>query len=150
MKNKRYNIIIVMSEFNGTITDGLLRGAKEAFNDNNGKTLTIIKVPGAFEIPATIKKVASKLKPDAIVTLGAIIKGETKHFDFISAECTRAIQNLTLEFDMPIMFGVLTTENVNQAIERSTINNKGHEVMDAAFKMIKVVEDINLENNEGL
>ena len=75
MKNKRYNIIIVMSEFNGTITDGLLRGAKEAFNDNNGKTLTIIKVPGAFEIPATIKKVASKLKPDAIVTLGAIIKG---------------------------------------------------------------------------
>ena len=139
-----------MSEFNGTIADGLLRGAKEAFNDNNGKTLTIIKVPGAFEIPATIKKVASKLKPDAIVTLGAIIKGETKHFDFISAECTRAIQNLTLEFDMPIMFGVLTTENVDQAIERSTINNKGHEVMDAAFKMIKVVKDINLKNNEGL
>ena len=150
MKNKRYNIIIVMSEFNGTISDGLLRGAEEAFNDNNGKSLTIIKVPGAFEIPATTKKVASKLKPDAIVTLGAIIKGKTKHFDFISAECTRAIQNLTLEFDIPIMFGVLTTENVDQAIERSTINNKGYEVMDAAFKMIKVVEDINLENKEGL
>ena len=150
MKNKRYDIIIVMSEFNGSITDGLLGGAKEAFNNNNGKSLTIIKVPGAFEIPSTTKKVASKLKPDAIVTLGAIIKGETKHFDFISAECTRAIQNLTLEFDIPIMFGVLTTENLDQAIERSTTNNKGYEVMDAAFKMLKVVEDMNLENNEGL
>mgnify|MGYP006141657767 FL=1 len=147
---KKYHIAIVMSEFNRSVTDGLLIGAEEAFNKNGGLDLTIIRVPGAFEIASTTKKVASKLKPDAIVTLGAIIKGETSHFDFISAECTRAIQQLTLEFDIPIMFGVLTTENADQAIERSTTNNKGYEVMDAAFKMIRVVEGIKLEHKEGL
>ena len=142
MSNKKHNIIIVISEFNKTITDGLLDGAKQAFDDNNGKDLTIIKVPGAFEIPATAKLAALKLNPDAIVTLGAVIKGETKHFDFISMECTRAIQDLTLEFDIPIMFGVLTTENLEQAIERSTSNNKGYEVMDAGFKMIETFKEI--------
>ena len=143
MSKKIYNIVIVISEFNKVVTDGLLDGAKKAFNDNNGKELTIIKVPGAFEIPAATKKVASELNPDAIVTLGAIIKGETKHFDYISTECSRAIQELTLKFDIPIMFGVLTTENAEQAIERSSRNNKGYEVMEAAFKMIntfKVIE----------
>ena len=142
IKIKKYHIVLVMSRFNKTVTDGLLKGAEQAFSDNNGKKLTIIKVPGAFEIPATTKKVVSKLTPDAVVTLGAIIKGETRHFDFISSECTRAIQDLTLEFDIPIMFGVLTTENVEQAIERSTKNNKGYEVMDAAFKMIETFKGI--------
>lgn len=137
-----------MSEFNTVVTEGLLKGAKEAFNENNGGELTIVKVPGAFEIPATTKKIASKLKPDAIVTLGAIIKGETKHFDFISAECSRAIQELALDLEIPIMFGVLTTENADQAIERSTTNNKGYEVMDAAFKMIKTFKDIELSSEK--
>ena len=148
MSNTNYHIAIVISEFNKIVTDGLLKGAKEAFNKNNGKELSVIKVPGAFEIPATTKKVASQLNPDAIVTLGAIIKGETKHFDFISTECSRAIQELTLELDIPIMFGVLTTENSDQAIERSTKNNKGYEVMDAAFKMIKTFKDIELSSEK--
>ena len=111
MKTKKYNIVIVVSEFNKIISDGLLTGAQRAFDENNGKNLKIIRVPGAFEIPATVKKVAYKLNPDAIVTLGAVIKGETKHFNFIASECTRAIQELTMEFDFPIMFGVLTTKN---------------------------------------
>ena len=89
-----------------------------------------------------MKKVANTLNPDAIVTLGAVIKGETKHFDFIASECTRAIQDLTLKFDFPIMFGVLTTKNVKQAIDRSTKNNKGYEVMNSAFKMIKTFKEI--------
>ena len=148
MENEKYHIVVVMSTFNETITDGLLNGAIKAFNDNNGRDLTTIKVPGAFEIPATTKKVASKIKPDAIVTLGAVIKGETRHFDFISSECTRAIQNLTLEFDIPIMFGVLTTDNAEQAIQRSTTNNKGYEVMDAAFKMIEIFKDIELSSKK--
>ena len=148
MSNTNYHIAIVISEFNKIVTDGLLKGAKEAFNKNNGKELSVIKVPGAFEIPATTKKVASQLNPDAIVTLGAIIKGETKHFDFISTECSRAIQELTLELDIPIMFGVLTTENSDQAIERSTKNNKGYEVMDAAFKMIRTFKDIELSSEK--
>ena len=148
MSNKNSHIAIVISEFNEIVTNGLLRGAKDAFSENNGKKLTVIKVPGAFEIPATTKRVASQLNPDAIVTLGAIIKGETKHFDFISAECSRAIQELTLELDIPIMFGVLTTENADQAIERSTTNNKGYEVMDAAFKMIETFKGIKLSSEK--
>lgn len=141
MKNK-YHIVVVISEFNKPITDGLLDGAQRAFNDCNGEKLSIIKVPGAFEIPATAKKVAESMKPDAIVTLGAVIKGETRHFDFISAECTRAIQSLTLEFKMPIIFGVLTTENSKQALERSGKKDKGYEVMESAFKMIETFKDI--------
>ena len=95
MKNN-YNIVIVVSEFNNKVTEQLTNGAKRAFSENSKGNLSIITVPGAFEIPATVKKVAEKMNPDAIVTLGAVIKGETKHFDFISQECTRAIQNLTL------------------------------------------------------
>ena len=103
MKNN-YNIVIVVSEFNNKVTEQLTNGAKRAFSENSKGNLSIITVPGAFEIPSTVKKVAEKMRPDAIVTLGAVIKGETKHFDFISQECTRAIQNLTLEFEMPIIF----------------------------------------------
>jgi len=145
MKNK-YHIVVVISEFNKPVTDGLLDGAKRAFNDYNGKELSVIKVPGAFEIPSTTKKVAESIKPDAIVTLGAVIKGETRHFDFISAECTRAIQNLTLEFEIPIIFGVLTTENSKQALERSGKKDKGYEVMESAFKMIETFKDIEVSS----
>ena len=146
--NNKYHIVIVLSEFNNKISEGLLKGAKEAFTKNNGLDLDIFRVPGAFEIPSTVKKVALTIKPDAIVTLGAVIKGETKHFDFISSECTRAIQNLTLEFDIPIMFGVLTTNNIDQAIARSTTNNKGYEVMDSAFSMIEQNKLINSKKED--
>ena len=139
---KNYNIIIVVSEFNKIVTNQLTDGAKRAFTENSNGKVSIITVPGAFEIPATVKKVAEKISPDAFVTLGAVIKGETKHFDFISQECTRAIQNLTLEFEMPIIFGILTTDNVDQALERSGKKDKGHEVMMSAFKMISIFKDI--------
>ena len=146
MKNKKFNIVVVLSEFNNAVTEGLLSGAKKAFEDNNGKSLKIFRVPGAFEIPAAVEKVANTLNPDAIVTLGAVIKGETKHFDFIASECTRAIQDLTLKFDFPIMFGVLTTKNKQQAITRSTKTNKGYEVMESAFKMIHIFKEIDLSS----
>ena len=137
-----YHIVIVVSEFNKPVTDGLLDGAKRAFKDYNGEKLSVIKVPGAFEIAATTKMAAKTIRPDAIVTLGAVIKGETKHFDFIASECTRAIQDLTLLFDIPIIFGVLTTENAEQALERSEKKDKGYEVMESAFKMIQTFKDI--------
>ena len=142
MKNNNYHIAIVISEFNKPVTDQLLDGATRAFHDEDGGNLTVINVPGAFEIPATTKKVAQTIKPDAIVTLGAIIKGETKHFDFISTECTRAIQDLTLEFDIPIIFGVLTTENADQALDRAGKKDKGYEVMKSAFQMIRTFKEI--------
>ena len=142
MKKQNHNISIVISEFNKKVTDALLDGGKRAFNDYSSGNLSVIKVPGAFEIPSTVKKVASKSSVDAIVTLGAVIKGETKHFDFISSECTRAIQQLTLEFDIPIIFGVLTTENAKQALDRATKKDKGYEVMESAFHMIKTFKKI--------
>ena len=142
MKKQNHNISIVISEFNKKVTDALLDGAKRAFNDYSSGNLSVIKVPGAFEIPSTVKKVASKSSVDAIVTLGAVIKGETKHFDFISSECTRAIQQLTLEFDIPIIFGILTTENEKQALDRATKKDKGYEVMESAFHMIKTFKKI--------
>ena len=143
MKNKNYSIAIVVSEFNKGITNSLLDGAIRAFNDNKGKNLKIVRVPGAFEIPSTVKKVAVNLFPDAIVTLGAIIKGKTKHFELISSECTRGIQQLSLELDIPIIFGVLTTENEKQAIERATTKDKGYEVMCSAFSMIDTFKELN-------
>ena len=106
------------------------------------KNSVSLKFQGAFEIPATTKMAAKTIKPDAIVTLGAVIKGETKHFDFIASECTRAIQDLTLLFDIPIIFGVLTTENAEQALERSEKKDKGYEVMESAFQMIQTFKDI--------
>jgi len=142
MKKQNHNISIVISEFNKKVTDALLDGAQRAFDDYSNGNLSVIKVPGAFEIPSTVKKVASKSSTDAIVTLGAVIKGETKHFDFISSECTRAIQQLTLEFDIPIIFGVLTTENAKQALDRATKKDKGYEVMESAFHMIKTFKKI--------
>lgn len=142
INNKKYSIVIVVSEFNKSVSEALLDGAKRAFHDCGGGDLKIFRVPGAFEIASAVKVSANKLKPDAIVTLGCVIRGETKHFDFISSECTRSIQDLTLEFDIPIMFGVLTTENKQQAIERSLKKDKGYEVMSGAFQMIKTFEEI--------
>ena len=147
MSERKYNVSIVISQFNKKIIDGLLSGAKSAFEANNGKELTIYRVPGAFEIPSVTKKVAIETKPDAVVTLGAIIKGETQHFEYISSACTNGILDLSLKLELPILFGVLTTETLNQAIDRSTTNNKGYEVMDAAFNMIKVFKDI--ESSSG-
>lgn len=142
MKNKQYNIVIVVSEFNKLISDALLDGAKRSFIDNKGGLLKIYTVPGAFEIASTVKVAAEELNPDAIVTLGSVIRGETKHFDFISAECARSIQNLTLNLDIPVMFGVLTTENVKQAMDRAQTKDKGYEVMSGAFKMIDTFKEI--------
>ena len=146
MSSKKYNIAIVMSQFNKPIVDGLLSGAKKSFSENDGGKLSIYEVPGAFEIPAAVKRVAESKKPDAVVTLGAVIKGDTKHFDYISDACTNGVLNLTLELDIPVMFGVLTTETVSQAVDRSTKNNKGYEVMDAAFDMIRLFEDLKLSS----
>ena len=146
MSSKKYSIAIVMSKFNKPIVDGLLSGAKKSFSENDGEKLSIYEVPGAFEIPAAVKRVAESKKPDAVVTLGAVIKGDTKHFDYISDACTNGVLNLTLKLDIPVMFGVLTTETVSQAVDRSTKNNKGYEVMDAAFDMIRLFEDLKLSS----
>ena len=140
------NIAIVVSDFHSAITESLLIGAKEAYKSDGGKeaNLNIYHVPGAYEIPATVKQILINTKClDAIVTLGVVIRGETAHFDYVASECARGIGNLSIKYDIPIMFGVLTTENTKQALERAgEKNNKGWDVMQAAIKMINVYKEI--------
>ena len=131
---------IVVSRFNDLITSNLLVGALEGFKESrvNEENLKILKVPGAFEIPQAAKKLCSTgISIDAVVCLGAVIRGETSHFDYICAEASRGIGQVGLEFNIPVLFGVLTTENLEQAIARSGSgsSNKGRETALAAVEM---------------
>ena len=122
-----------------SIDTSLLVGALEGFKESrvNEENLKILKVPGAFEIPQAAKKLCSTGSIDAVVCLGAVIRGETSHFDYICAEASRGIGQVGLEFNIPVLFGVLTTENLEQAIARSGSgsSNKGRETALAAVEM---------------
>ena len=138
---------IVVSRFNDLITSNLLVGALEGFKESrvNEKNLKILKVPGAFEIPQAAKKLCSTgISIDAVVCLGAVIRGETSHFDYICAEASRGIGQVGLEFNIPVLFGVLTTENLEQAIARSGSgsSNKGRETALAAVEMAKLYKEM--------
>jgi 6,7-dimethyl-8-ribityllumazine synthase len=130
---------IVVSRFNDLITSNLLVGTLEGFKESgvDKGDLKILKVPGAFEIPQAAKKLCSTGSIDAVVCLGAVIRGETSHFDYICAEASRGIGQVGLEFNIPVLFGVLTTENLEQAIARSGSgsSNKGRETALAAVEM---------------
>ena len=138
---------IVVSRFNDLITSNLLLGALEGFKESrvNEENLKILKVPGAFEIPQAAKKLCSTgIGIDAVVCLGAVIRGETSHFDYICAEASRGIGQVGLEFNIPVLFGVLTTENLEQAIARSGSgsSNKGRETALAAVEMAKLYKEM--------
>tara|TARA_B100001765_G_scaffold21793_1_gene12484 strand:- start:43 stop:507 length:465 start_codon:yes stop_codon:yes gene_type:complete len=130
---------VVVSRFNDFITSNLLVGTLEGFKESgvDKADLKILKVPGAFEIPQAAKKLCSTGSIDAVVCLGAVIRGETSHFDYICAEASRGIGQVGLEFNIPVLFGVLTTENLEQAIARSGSgsSNKGRETALAAVEM---------------
>ena len=130
---------VVVSRFNDLITSNLLVGTLEGFKESgvDKADLKILKVPGAFEIPQAAKKLCSTGSIDAVVCLGAVIRGETSHFDYICAEASRGIGQVGLEFNIPVLFGVLTTENLEQAIARSGSgsSNKGRETALAAVEM---------------
>jgi len=138
-------ITIVAAEFNQVISQSLLDGAIDSFFFHGGKeeNLSIIRVPGAFEIPGTVKQILENQKPDAVVTLGAVIRGGTPHFDFVAGESSRGIAELSRQFDVPVLFGILTTNNFEQALERAGTksSNKGWEVMESAIKMVSVYRD---------
>ncbi len=130
---------VVVSRFNDFITSNLLVGTLEGFKESgvDKADLKILKVPGAFEIPQAAKKLCSTGSIDAVVCLGAVIRGETSHFDYICTEASRGIGQVGLEFNIPVLFGVLTTENLEQAIARSGSgsSNKGRETALAAVEM---------------
>lgn len=130
---------IVVSRFNDFITSNLLTGAMDVFIQYGVKEddLKVLKVPGAFELPQAARKLCSTGNFDAIVCLGAVIRGETSHFDYICAEASRGVGQVGLEFNIPVLFGVLTTENLEQAVARSGSgsSNKGRETALAAIEM---------------
>ena len=139
-------ISIVISEFNTKITKRLLEGAQKAFSNYKGlgSNLKIYRVPGAFEIPGTIQQIIKHKQPDAIVALGSVIRGETPHFDFIARESAHGISQISRKIDIPIINGILTTDNVEQALERSKLDgrNKGWDAMIAALQMISIYRKI--------
>ena len=131
-------IAIVASRFNEIITNKLLGGAIDSFvrHGGNENDITVAWVPGAFEIPLIAKKMAASKKYDAVVCLGAVIRGATPHFDMVANETTKGIAAVGLQSEVPVVFGVLTTDNIEQAVERagSKAGNKGFEAATTAIE----------------
>jgi 6,7-dimethyl-8-ribityllumazine synthase len=130
---------IIVSRFNSSVTERLLEGALEALKTHGGeeRDIDVVRVPGAFEIPLLAKKLAAGGKYDALICLGAVIRGDTPHFEYIAEAVTRGIGAVVLEHRLPISFGVLTTNNVEQAMERAGAKseNKGFEAALTAIEM---------------
>jgi 6,7-dimethyl-8-ribityllumazine synthase len=138
---------LVVSRFNDFISDRLARGAIDALVRSGGKEedVDIVKVPGAFELPLIAKKMAEKQSYHAIICLGAVIRGATPHFEYVSAEAAKGIAQASLETGVPITFGVITSDTLEQAIERagSKAGNKGWSAAVAAMEMANLVEILN-------
>ena len=143
---KGIKIGIVAGRFNEFITSKLVGGAVDVLkrNDVNDEDIDIAWVPGAFEIPLITKKMAESKKYDAIITLGAVIKGSTPHLDYVCAEVSKGVAQISLQTGLPIMFGVLTTNNIEEAIERAgtKAGNKGSDVAFGALEMIDLIKNI--------
>lgn len=137
---------IVASRFNDFITDKLVGGAVDALIRSGAATqdIDIVKVPGAFEIPLVAKKMAKKDKYHAVICLGAVIRGATPHFEYVSAEVTKGIAMVSLEFEIPVIFGIITTDTIEQAIERAgtKAGNKGWHAAVSAIEMANLIQDI--------
>ncbi|MBI3805746.1 MAG: 6,7-dimethyl-8-ribityllumazine synthase [Nitrospirae bacterium] len=129
---------IIVSRFNQSITDPLLKGALQLLEARGTgvEDIEIVRVPGAFELPGAAKKLGRLGRFDALICLGAVIKGETPHFHYISAEVSRGLGQLSLDLELPVIFGVLTTDSMSQALARSGDEiNKGTEAAMAAIEM---------------
>lgn len=136
-------ILIVVARFNDMITRSLLVGATDCLRDSGVKDshVMVVWVPGSFEIPVVAAKAARSGKYSAVICLGAVIRGETPHFDFVAGQAASGVMNIALETGIPVIFGVLTTDTIEQALARSGIKggNKGRDSAQAALEMIKVL-----------
>jgi 6,7-dimethyl-8-ribityllumazine synthase len=142
LQGQGVKVSIVVSRFNSFITDRLLDGALDGLRRHGveEKGITVIRVPGSFEIPLGVKRAAGQ-KVDAVIALGALIRGGTPHFDYLSAEVTKGVAQVMLETGIPVAFGVLTTDTVEQAIERAgtKAGNKGAEAAQSALEMVSLL-----------
>ncbi|BDQ27810.1 6,7-dimethyl-8-ribityllumazine synthase [Helicobacter heilmannii] len=135
-------VAVLVARFNHLITDRLVEGALDSFRRHGGdlKNLTLVKVPGAYELPFVLDKLLNAQKYDGVCVLGAVIRGSTPHFDYVSAEATKGIANTTLKYGLPVSFGLLTTDNIEQALERAgtKAGNKGVAAMDTLIELLSL------------
>jgi 6,7-dimethyl-8-ribityllumazine synthase len=139
-------VALVAARFNADIVAQMVAGAMAAWARQGGDAamLTLVRAPGAFELPLLARKLAASGRFDAIVALGCVIRGDTAHFDFVAGEAARGIADAARDTGVPVIFGVLTTENLEQALERASPDrmDKGGEAMDAALEMALVLDQI--------
>lgn len=142
--NGRYAIVV--GRWNAFVVESLLEGAVDSLTRHGvqDEDITIYRTPGAVEIPLTVQKVAETKKFDAIIALGAVIRGGTPHFEYVSNECSKGMAQVSLQHSIPVAFGVLTVDSIEQAIERSgtKAGNKGEEAAMSAFEMVNLVKAI--------
>jgi 6,7-dimethyl-8-ribityllumazine synthase len=144
--SKGYKFALIISRFNELISKKLLEGALDCLlrHDVKDKDISVIWVPGAFEIPLVAQKAAQTGKFDAVICLGALIRGATPHFEYISAEVTKGISQVSLQTGLPVIFGILTTDTIEQAVERAGTKsgNKGFSAATSALEMINLFKEL--------
>ena len=146
MNGENLKIAIVTSEFNGFITEQLLKGAEHTLLKYGvtASNIDSLHVPGAFELPLAAKKLAETGRYDSVITLGCVIRGATSHYDYVCAEAAKGISNASITIGIPVIFGVITTENIEQAIDRAgvKVGNKGSEAAITAIEMANKLKNI--------
>jgi len=140
-------IAIVISRFNSFINEQLLAGAVDTLKRTGqvkDENITVVRMPGAVELPLVTKRVAASKKYDAIIALGTVIRGGTPHFEFVANECNKGLAQVSLDYDVPVAFGVLTTDSIEQAIERAgtKMGNKGSEAALSSLEMVNVMAEL--------
>lgn len=143
VKGARFGIVI--TRWNSFVVENLLNGAVDALKRHGAdeSNIEVLYVPGAFEIPLAVKKMAASKKYDAIITLGAVIRGGTPHFEYVAGECVKGMASSMMQYEIPVAFGVLTVDNIEQAIERAgtKAGNKGEEAALSAIEMVNVLRN---------
>ncbi len=144
VKGARFGIAV--ARFNSFVVESLLEGAIDTLKRHGASDadIEVVRVPGAFELPLAIQRMANNKKYDAIIALGAVIRGGTPHFDFVAGECVKGMSSVSLQADIPVSFGVLTVDTIEQAIERSgtKAGNKGAEATLSAIEMVNLLKEI--------
>jgi 6,7-dimethyl-8-ribityllumazine synthase len=139
-------VCIVASRFNGFIVEQLQAGAIDALvrHGADRANIHLVKAPGAFELPLVVQRVAASKKYNAIIAIGAVIRGGTPHFEYVAGECVKGISSVSLKYDVPVSFGVLTVDTIEQAIERAgtKAGNKGAEAAMSAIEMMSLLENL--------
>lgn len=144
-KGKKFAIVV--ARFNSFIVESLLDGALDTLKrvgDVADDDITVIRIPGAFELPLAVQKVAASGKYDGIIALGAVIRGGTPHFEYVAGECVKGIAQVSMQYSVPVAFGVLTVESIEQAIERAgtKMGNKGGEAAMSTLEMVNVLAQL--------